>query len=341
MLVVAQCLAELERDPRFFTTSAAVRDLDAVRRAFGIDRWNLYGVSYGSRVAQHYLRRYPEHVRAVVLDGVVPPTLALGPDIALNAQAALDRIFERCARDDGCATRFGDLASAFDELMSRIKATPVSVAARDAATGEIEETLVTGEYLMGVTRLFSYSDVSAALLPLIIDEAASGRFEMLLAQAELIEGNLERALSFPMHNSVICSEDYPFDAAAAAPGAADGYLGTSVVDALNTICARWPKGLVDPDLKEPLVSAHPMLLLSGSNDPVTPPEYAEDMIAQGLSGARHLVAPGQGHGMAPVGCMPDLMQEFIETAAPEYLDANCLYRVIPAPFFLTPAGPGP
>ena len=339
--MVADCLAGLERDPRFFTTSAAVRDLDAVRRELGIDRWNLYGVSYGSRVAQHYLRRYPDHVRAVVLDGVVPPTLALGPDIALNAQAALDGIFERCALDDECAMRFGDLASVFDELMSEIKDSPVSVARRDTATGEIEETLVTREYLMGVTRLFSYSAASAALLPLIIDEAASGRFEMLLAQAELIQDNLERALSFPMHNSVICSEDYPFETVEALPGSKDSYLGTSIVDALNAICAQWPKGMVDPDLKEPLVSAHPVLLLSGSNDPVTPPRYAEDVIAQALSGARHLVISGQGHGMAPIGCMPNLVQDFIKTAAPEDIDANCLYRMIPAPFFISPAGPGP
>lgn len=339
--LVADCLASLERDPRFFTTSVAVRDLDAVRRGLGVDRWNIYGASYGTRVAQHYLRRYPEHVRTVVLDGVVPPTLMLGPDIAINAQSALDRIFERCARDAGCATRFGDLASAFDGVMSRIQESPVSVEPRVLATGEIEETLVTEEYLMGVTRLFSYSDASAALLPLIIDEAASGRFEMLLAQAQLIQDDLERALSFPMHNSVICSEDYPFETVRSSARYEDAYLGTSIVDAMNTICTQWPRGVVDGDFKEPLVSAHPVLLLSGSNDPATPSRYAEDVIAEGLSGALHLVASGQGHGMAPIGCVPDLMQEFIEAAATEELDAACLDRVIPAPFFLSAAGPGP
>lgn len=339
--LAAECLSGLERDPRFFTTSVAVRDLDAVRRELGVERWNIYGVSYGSRVVQHYLRRYPEHVRAVVLDGVVPPTLALGPDMALNAQAALDGIFERCALDDECAKRFGDLTQTFDELMSRLQVSPVSVATRNTLTGEMDETLVTADYLMGVTRLFSYSDVSAALLPLIIDEAVNGRFEMLLAQAALIRDNLERALSFPMHNSVICSEDHPFDNVENSFGISDTYLGTSIVDALNAICAQWPQGVVDPDFREPLVSAHPVLLLSGSNDPATPSRYAEDVIAEGLSGALHLVAPDQGHGMAAVGCVPRLMQEFIETAVAEGLDADCLDQVIPAPFFLSPAGPGP
>ena len=377
----SDCLAGLEHDPRFFTTSVAVRDLDAVRRALGVERWNIYGGSYGTRVAQHYLRRYPEHVRSVVLDGVVPPTLVLGPEMALNAQAALDEIFGRCARDEACAARFGDLPGAFGEVMARTRESPASVSARDPATGEMEETLVTEDYLMGVTRLFSYSDSTAALLPLIIDESANGRFEMLLAQAEMISGNLERSLSFPMHNSVICSEDYPFetrdslvaetsaDATAGtsqspvagssgsvvagssqspAPDTTDdsvtdtrAYLGTSIIDALNTICAQWPQGLVDTDFREPLISAHPALLLSGANDPATPARYAEDVIAAGLEGALHLVVPDQGHGMAPVGCVPDLMGEFIDAGAAETLDAACLERVIAMPFFLSAAGPGP
>ena len=62
----------LPGDPRYYTTSIAVRDLDDVRAALGYERVNLYGISYGTRVAQHYMRRYPERVRAAILDGVVP-----------------------------------------------------------------------------------------------------------------------------------------------------------------------------------------------------------------------------------------------------------------------------
>ena len=339
--LTADCLAALEHDPGLFTTSVAVGDLDAVRRELGVEQWNVYGVSYGTRVAQHYLRRFPERVRTVILDGVVPTTLRLGPEMAINAQAALDRVFERCAGSDACAARFGDLAPVFDDLMSRVQESPVSVAVRDTAAGEMQETLVTDEYLMGVTRLFSYSDTTAALLPLIIHEAANGRFEMLLAQAEMIASDLERTISFPMHNSVICAEDYPFESAEASTAYGDAYLGTSIIDALSTICGLWPKGNVDPDFKEPLASAHPILLLSGENDPATPSRYGEDAIAGGFSNALHLIGPGKGHGMAPVGCVPDLMQAFVEAAAIESIDAGCLDRSIPMPIFLSAAGPAP
>src|SRR5205085_1566479 len=78
-------------------TSVAVQDLERVRAALGYERINLYGTSYGTRVAQHYLRRFPERVRAVILDGVVPAPLALGPDVALDAERSLLDILARCA----------------------------------------------------------------------------------------------------------------------------------------------------------------------------------------------------------------------------------------------------
>ena len=102
---VEECLAGLEHDPRFYTTSVAVQDLERLRAALDLPQWNIYGVSYGTRVAQHYVRRFPDRARAVILDGVVPGEVALGPEVAVYAQRALDRIFERCANDPQCGAR--------------------------------------------------------------------------------------------------------------------------------------------------------------------------------------------------------------------------------------------
>jgi pimeloyl-ACP methyl ester carboxylesterase len=104
-----ECLQGLPGDPRFYTTSIAVRDLETARVALGYQHWSIYAVSYGTRVAQHYQHRYPQHVRAMILDGVVPVDLALGPDIAPRAQQALDALFERCAADATCESKFPHL----------------------------------------------------------------------------------------------------------------------------------------------------------------------------------------------------------------------------------------
>jgi pimeloyl-ACP methyl ester carboxylesterase len=136
--VVSDCLTEFENDPSVLTTSMAVRDLERLRLELGVETWNVYGVSYGTRVAQHYLRRYPDAVRAAILDGTVPASLALGPDVAPNAQAALDAIWRRCAAETSCATAFDDLPQRFAQLRARLAESPVAVDLPDPLTGERE-----------------------------------------------------------------------------------------------------------------------------------------------------------------------------------------------------------
>jgi pimeloyl-ACP methyl ester carboxylesterase len=335
-----RCVEELAADPRFFTTSVAVGDLERLRDAFGVAEWNIYGVSYGTRVAQHYLRRYPEHVRAVVLDGIVPAALALGPDTAGNAQAALERIFARCAGDPACGSRFTDLATNFADLRARFATETVSVVLGDG-TGVTETRAVGEPQFQAVIRLMSYAAPTIALLPLVIDEADKGNYAPLAGQADIIVESLVESLSFPMHNAVVCTEDRPFFTAENLTAASPTYLGAALVDSLVAICSTWPVGVRDADLGQPVESDRPALLLSGELDPVTPPEYAERIIEEGLSNARHLVAPGQGHGIAGVGCVPRLISEFLASPTPDTLAAECLENEAPTPFFLGFHGPDP
>jgi len=338
---VAACIANFPNDPRFFTTSVAVRDLDRLREALGVESWNIYGVSYGTRVGQHYLRRYGERVRTLILDGVVPAELPLGPAIASDAQRALDAIFARCSASPPCAGRFSDLPAQFATLRARFAGESIEVVANDPVSGAPESIALGESELLGVVRLMSYSDATAALLPLIIEQANLGNFGPLAAQAELQIQALADSLGFAMHNSVVCTEDAPWLPEDPGPEANLPYLGTMVIDGLKAICDAWPAGVMDGDLHEPVVSDRAVLLLSGEQDPVTPPANAERAIASGLTNARHIVGRAQGHGLATVGCVPELIADFIETADPAAPDAACLDREPPMPFFLSFQGPSP
>ena len=138
LAVTQDCLDALPHDPRFFTTSVAVRDLEAVRKALGYEQINLYGVSYGSRVAQHFAKRYPGSVRTIILDGVVPPQLVLGPDIAIEAQKALDNILARCAEDPLCNERFPDVRQSFVDVREHLEEQAVVVDLANPVTGKRE-----------------------------------------------------------------------------------------------------------------------------------------------------------------------------------------------------------
>ena len=336
------CLSALGRDVAPFTTSIAVRDLDAVRAALGYQGLHLYGGSYGSRVALHYLRRFPDHSRSLILDGVVPPGLALGPDIATNAQQALDRLFARCAADADCSARFPRLATRFDSLRRRIEREPEPLRLPHPRTAEATELEFGAPALGTAVRLLSYNDHGASLLPLLIDSAADGHLQPLAAQSLMAIEGLGEMLSAGMHNSVVCSEDLPYVVMTPERWQAmdNSYLGRAPFEGLEAVCSIWPTGPVDADFHAPLESATPVLSLSGSEDPATPPAYAEQA-RKGLSRSRHLVVEGHGHGVAALGCMPRLLAEFVRDGDPEALDASCVERIAPAPLFLDFGGPGP
>ena len=107
---VSKCLAEVQTkaDPRYYTTTDAVADLEAVRQALGAPAFDLIGVSYGTRMAQQYAMHHPASVRSIVLDSAVPNTAALGQHVALHLQQALRKDFDLCTANPACKKRFGD-----------------------------------------------------------------------------------------------------------------------------------------------------------------------------------------------------------------------------------------
>jgi pimeloyl-ACP methyl ester carboxylesterase len=336
------CLEQLPHDPRFFTTSVAVTDLEALREALGYPALNLLGTSYGSRVAQHFARRYPGSTRTVVIDGVVPPQLPLGPGIALEAQRAIDDIFARCTEDAACSERFPEIDLDFAALRTALEERPALVSLLDPMTGRPTEIRFGKDELAGAVRLLAYQPQSIAILPLVIHEAANGNYVPLAAQFQLTMTSLADALALGMHNSVMCTEDLPFidhediDFEALE----NTYIGAMQLEALETICSLWPQGPLDDDFNEPLATDIPVLLLSGTSDPITPPAYAEMALVE-MTNQVHIANTHQGHGQIAAGCMPDVIAEFVATADPGSLDYSCMERAFVMPFFVDFSGPLP
>jgi len=336
----AKCRAGLTGRPEYYTSSVAVRDLEAVRVALGYPRIALYGVSYGTRVVQHYVRRYGAHAAAVVLDGVMQPDRILGPETPLDAERALDLMFARCAATPTCDGAFPDLKARFRALLADLALHPKSVEVPDPSTGVGQKVVFDREQFAGAVRLLNYYSVTTALLPFFIDHAAKGNVAPMAAELLLLSAHLDEQLAYGMNAAVSCAEDVPGYGSADRARLAGTYLGTGQLDELAVLCEGWPKGVVDADLFTPLHARVPALLLSGEADPVTPPASAA-RAALGFSDAMHVVVPGQGHGQLGVGCAPYLVARFLLAGTTHGLDASCLATVTPDPFVLGPTGPAP
>lgn len=320
-----------DSDLRRYGTIDHVRDLDAVRQALHAPQLNLVGISYGTRVAQQYARVFPEATRSLVLDGVVPNSMVLGQDHARNLEQALEAQFARCREEPSCVDNLGDPSLQLDKVRAALEGGELApVQYRDPTDGEWLEDRPSFAHLASLLRMFSYQPGAAATLPLLLHEAAEGRYAPLLAQSRLLGESVGGAISHGMQLSVMCTEDVA--EMRADPEAEDSVMGNTMVGLLQAQCSDWPTAARAEGFRDPLTGDLPVLAISGEFDPVTPPRYGDEVVAQ-LPRGRHLVAPGQGHNVIVAGCMPKLFAQFIENADAEGLDADCLERLAPTPPF--------
>ncbi len=318
-----------------YTTPLAMADYDDVRVALGVEKINLFGVSYGTRSSMEYLRRYPQHVRSVVIDAVASPSMALVMDFAGDAGAAYEKMLADCDAETTCKKSFPNLRADVDALLQKLAKTPVKVPVTDGVTGLTKELDIGRDAILGAIFSSLYVPELAAVLPQSLLKAKQGDFTPLFAQNALFGDSMEDSIAYGMRLSVMCAEDVPrYTPADIAGQAARAPFGRLFVDQMVLSCAVWPKGAMAAEFTEPVKSAAPVLILSGALDPVTPPAHAE-IVKQSLSNALHLIAPNAGHGVASRGCAPKLVKKFFETASVAGIDGECLKKP-PRPMFYEP-----
>ena len=334
--LVRHCLEQMDADPRQYVTSIAVQDLDEVRAALGYPSLNLWGGSYGTRVALEYLRRYPDRVRTMVLDGVAPANMKLPLSFVGDGEAALQRLLDACDAEVLCRSTYPDLRATIAALRSQLARRPARVTIQDPRTGDRQSIQVNENvFLSGLFRPLYVAEL-ASLLPFGVSAAAAGDYNPLLAQNLEFTSDVSENLSVGMHLSVICAEDVPRITPQDLDAVGQAFFGRALVDDFMRACRIWPRGKVTADFYEPVRSNVPALILSGGIDPATPPRHGAQVAAT-LPNARHFVAPHLGHGVSLHGCAPRLIETFVRKGSAAELDGKCLER-IPRPLFVLPLG---
>ena len=322
------CLAELIRrgvDPAQYTTASWVEDLDAARDALGYARLNLWGGSYGTRVALEYLRRHPDRVRSMVLDGVAPPALRITLDVWRTRDQALDDIIAACRLSPACSKAFPDPAATLDEL-ARALAGGRQVTFVDPRIGAPQTYTVTFEHVIGALQPLTYAPELASLIPELLQRAREGDYAPLVAATLAVTADLPEQMNAALHYSVTCAEDVPRIDATTRTKVLLGSRAGRMAERIIAVCDSWPRGVMAADFATPVTSDVPVLLLSGGLDPVTPPAYGAE-VAKTLSHSRHVIAPGYGHIVSPHACAPRLVTSFVERADFDKLPEGCIAQL--------------
>lgn len=321
---IQACAARLSADAdlRHYTTPYAVDDIDEVLEWLGYDAVNLFGTSYGTRAALVYLRRHPERVRSVLLNGVAPPHINIHLHDAANVEAALNRLFSRCEENAACAAQYPNLRADFETLLARFEEGPVKVALQ-SDDGPLTTVAFSRDDFGYAVRGLLYGSLAEKIAPWTTEAVATNTWSGF--PAYYVERSRWVASEFAtgMHLSIFCSEDLPFMTEAQVAEATQGtFLGDFLIRRYERACKRWPRGAI-PAVYHSLVSSEvPTLIISGERDPVTPATWGEEIRAA-LPNSRHIIVPDAGH-VPLTPCVQSIQQAFINAGTVDGLDTACV-----------------
>jgi pimeloyl-ACP methyl ester carboxylesterase len=317
-----------------YDTAENAADIADLRTALGISEWDVYGVSYGSDLALQLLRDHPEGIRSLVLDSVVPPQANLIEGFWPNAAAGYRALFDACAAQPACAAAYPDLEAEFTATVARLAREPLAVDVPDPAGGAATRVVLDGYTFANLVVVQSLVPGTYAGLPALVHGVATGDGR---AAAEALLGTVPPPglVGYGLTFGVFCREQVAATdraqvlaaARAALPGFPDEVLALPPqAPRIFEDCGIWDVGAADVSVREPVHSAVPALLLSGTFDAVTPPEWAREA-AEGLSRGRLLEFPGLGHSVVQASdCARTIMLGFLDRPEGGY-DTACLDQV--------------
>lgn len=332
---IRECRRGLDDVVATFTSATAVADLEALRLALGVEQFNLWGGSYGTRLAQYYIYAHPGHVRSAILDAVVPFTpsyITLQPGHALEA---LNKLRQACAEDAACAEAFPDFdpISLLDQVgeareisyLHPVTGWPVTTTTSRAAVAQtIFSALYSSESRIFIPYALTEAVTHDNWAPLSVMGVDAGRYlgiETIYTGAFL---------------SITCAEEK--NSINNPPGTADPFLRGATFTMMKNLCQGWPVAAAPLPMPDEGSLAVPTLMISGAHDPITPPRLAE-YAAKAFSNVRQYSLKNGGHINSTVPCMAEFLVEFIEAPEDESLAPRCIAdNHVPA-FVIGPTDP--
>ena len=305
-----------------YTTIANATDVHNLIHALNYARADLYGASYGTKLELTIMRLFPSDIRSVVLDSTVPTTQILDVSVPSDTQRVFNVLFQGCAFDASCNSRYPHLQNVFYKLVDDLNAKPVTF--QDPKYGPV---LLNGDNF--ASWLFSafYATSLIPALPEIITQTSVGDYAPLAQVYTLLI--LDNSVSWGMYYSVQCGEDMAFTTRQALMTAANVVrpeIRPEVLESTQAdyeVCQFWGQKPVPSIQKQPVKSSLPTLVLAGEYDPITPPANGKE-VARDLSHSYFFQFPGTGHGVHYTNTCPDgIIAVFLKQPSVKP-DASCI-----------------
>ena len=328
---VEACAAELAERAEIglYTTEHFADDIDEVRRRLGYGPINVRGGSYGTWAMMTFAQRHPESARTLFGIGLNSPLRSNLAERGIWTDRTLARLAAMCADEEDCRAVAPDLERMTAEVLSRLDGGAKRVELADPVQPDKRLVIDVGrDWLSEQLRLILYFAFTSRGLPWAIHSAhAAADWRPLVGMAVLIERMFRTALAHGLVLTVQCSEMMEFDAEAALARGADTLVGNYRLEQQLQGCAAWPHERRPPlGVARPRPLDVPTLMLSGALDPVTPPEYGDE-VATLFPNSHHIVLDDGQHGPFDLDnsweCVHQIWGEFLDLGSVDGLDASC------------------
>ena len=327
---VTACREKLEKTAKLgmYGTTTAIDDTDEIRAALGYEKINISGGSYGGRLVLEYIRRYPQNIRAALPMAPATPAQIVPQSFARDAQAAMTTLVEDCRADETCNGAFPNFEANLNKVLAQLKKGPVTQEVSNPWTEKKETvSLGHGPFIAGIRALL-YDPMRAAVIPKMVEEAASGNFEPITLFTARYQRGLSEFISDGQYLDVTCAEDLPvLDMKIAKKDAKTSFLGNYRVERQSNACKLWARGKMAPDFHQPIKSDVPTLFVTGEDDPVTPP-YWSVKAAKYMTNSKVVIIPNTSHGMSNAYmCSQAMVNQFLKNASVADVDEKCIQSI--------------
>ena len=304
--------------------------MNDIRRALGYGQIDVWGLSYGTRLALVVERDFPEAVHSLVLDSALPPSVNQLVDRAANAERAFRVLFDGCAADVACASAYPDLETVFYDLVATLNLTPARYDAQHPRTGEVFNVVLTGDRLLTTLVDALVRPDFIAILPFVAASLQHGDFTLMSQATSLLW--FDDSHSAGMFFSVNCADEASRTSlrqvSAARRNVRPEIAAALSEEARLRICAGWGAAQTRPIDASPVVSDVPTLILAGEHDPLTPPGYGT-IAGRTLRNSDWYQFPAMGHNLQrSTPCAHEMMMEFLANPALTP-DASCIAGMQP------------
>jgi pimeloyl-ACP methyl ester carboxylesterase len=314
-----------------YNTVTSAEDLADLRRALGYEQWNLFGGSYGTRLALTAVRDWPAGIRSVVLDSTWPLNAPLGDSKARLARS-LNLAFDQCAGNADCRAAFPNLREDFFSALNDFEAKPMTLQMGDRDRFPDGRIVVDGNLLAwGMFQGF-YDEGFVKVFPLVVRELGARNQDLLTALADgLVQ---ELGVSAGLAYAVDCYDWITRVSRELAEADASRHPELKVWQAYadeQGICNAWHDFRADESDLQAVRSEVPILIFAGEFDPITPPAFGR-LAADSLPNSTFIEVPGASHGAIPYrDCTINIMAEFLDRPS-EKPDTTCVAGITPISF---------